>query len=72
MRKKFKDVLTVPGVELSIGKGRGGSSYHVVVLGLEEVSKPEVSNINELNSFLAVTLRSLKAFQWFTGTSYSH
>jgi len=53
LKKKFEGLLTVPGIELSIGKGRGGSSYHLVVLGLEEVSRPEVSNINELNSFLA-------------------
>lgn len=51
--KEFEGILTIPGVELSIGKGRGGSSYHIVVLGLEEVSKPEVSDVDELNSFLA-------------------
>jgi len=53
LKDDIEGVLTIPGVELSVGRSKCGSSYHIVVLGLEEISKPKVNNIEELNSFLA-------------------
>ncbi|HDH06835.1 MAG TPA: PHP domain-containing protein, partial [Thermoproteales archaeon] len=46
------DVITFPGVEIGVGKGLAGHSFHVVAINIKEYEKPEVKDYSKLEEFL--------------------